>query len=728
MSTPLCPRRAARCRSSFRLVPVALAVALALPGVATAQLPAAPAPLQIAAHDALPTVTVTGTRERATLADTPLSVGVIGESAIRDTRPTHPQQILGQIPGVAVAVTNGEGHTTAIRQPFTTSPLYLFLEDGIPSRATGFFNHNALYELNLPQAGGIEVIRGPGTALYGSDTIGGIVNVLTKAPTPEAGADFALEAGSYGWRRLLAAGDSGSLRIGALHADLNVSHTDGWRDQTAYDRASATLRLDSALGAGTLKTVLAYSNIDQETGANSPLIEADYLNNPTRNNFPIAFRKVQALRLSSEYQQRFGDGLLSVTPYLRDNSMDLLASFLLSFDPTVSYSQNRSYGVLARWRQDFPSFMRARVIGGVDFDHSPGERQEDRLAVTVSGSGASRVFSAYTTGARIYDYEVTFQSISPYVHLEASPLPPLRVTAGLRWDRLTFEQRNRLAGTFSQGAPTAFYGQVQDGDARFSRASPKLAATWTFTPAVHAYASYNTGFRVPSESQLFRPSVSTTAADAANRARLALNLKPIRAEQVEFGVRGDWSVFNVDAVAFQLDKRDDLVTQRDLATNVTTSVNAGKTRHRGVELGAGWRIARGVRLDAAASYTKHTYEDWVTSAGNFSGKEIESAPRELANLRASWTPTAALFAQLEWVRVGRYWLEASNSAAFPEYPGHDLLNLRTRWSVTPSLALVARAINVTDERYADSAGISSSTPVYSPGLPRTVYAGIEASF
>ena len=46
--------------------------------------------------------------------------------------------------GVAVGVTNGEGHTTAIRQPFTTSPLYLYLEDGIPTRATGFFNHNAL--------------------------------------------------------------------------------------------------------------------------------------------------------------------------------------------------------------------------------------------------------------------------------------------------------------------------------------------------------------------------------------------------------------------------------------------------------------------------------------------------------------------------------------------------------------------------------------------------------
>lgn len=103
----------------------------------------------------LDAVTVTGTREAESLAETPASVGVIGEDDIEFTGPTHPQQILGHIPGVAVGVTNGEGHTTAIRQPFTTSPVYLYLEDGIPVRATGFFNHNALYEVNIPAAGGV---------------------------------------------------------------------------------------------------------------------------------------------------------------------------------------------------------------------------------------------------------------------------------------------------------------------------------------------------------------------------------------------------------------------------------------------------------------------------------------------------------------------------------------------------------------------------------------------
>ena len=134
----------------------------------------------------LPEVTVTGTREHEPLRETPAAVGIIPGETIRQDRPIHPNQIISQVPGAAVAVTNGEGHTTAIRQPFTTAPVYLFLEDGIPTRSTGFFNHNALYEINIPQSGGIEVTRGPGTALYGSDAIGGIVNVLTRVPPAEA--------------------------------------------------------------------------------------------------------------------------------------------------------------------------------------------------------------------------------------------------------------------------------------------------------------------------------------------------------------------------------------------------------------------------------------------------------------------------------------------------------------------------------------------------------------
>lgn len=686
---------------------------------------------QAAAAPATPlgAYTVTGTRERAPLNETPVSIGTITPEVIRQTAPLHPGQILGQIPGVAVAVTNGEGHTTAIRQPFTTNPVYLFLEDGIPTRATGFFNHNALYEVNLPMAGGLEVVRGPGTALHGSDAIGGIVNVLSRAPAASSEFSVSAEAGAFGVHRVLADASAPIGDRAALRAGFNLTHNDGWRQRTAYDRRSASLRWDQRLGGdATLKAILGWSKIDQETGANSALPYLDYLHNPTRNNFAIAYRRVDALRFSLEYEKPFGTGLLTVTPYFRANQMELNASFTLSSDPRIDLSENQSFGALLKWRKNLPSHWRTRLISGVDFDHSPGARREDNIIVTRSGTGASTVYSAYTLGTRIYDYDVTFQSVSPYVHAEFSPTARLRVTAGWRYDALGFDLKNKLApGTVAASVlgATSHYGQIHEHSNDFARLSPKLGATYALGRHLHLYGSLNHGFRAPSESQLYRAGNDTTAANALARARLALDLKPIKASQVEFGLRADFAGWSGHVVAYQLIKRDDLVSQRDLATNLTTSVNAGRTEHEGIETGFGGPLPGRLRLDTALSVARHRYVQWITATANFSGRNIEAAPPVMANTRLSWNPTPASFLQVEWIHLSSYWLEASNSPAFGKYPGHHLYHLRASHRLTHQLTLVGRVLNALDRRFADSASVSSNTPVFTPGLPRAVYGGVE---
>jgi iron complex outermembrane recepter protein len=730
---------------------VALAVLLSFSTSSTAwgaEAGSEPTPKVAASPTVLPEVTVTGTREEALLSETPASVGVIKGDTVRQDKPAHPTQIMGQIPGVSVAVTNGEGHTTAIRQPFTTAPLYLFLEDGIPTRSTGFFNHNALYEINIPQSGGIEVIRGPGTALYGSDAIGGVINVLTRKPPEKGEVTLSGELGMFGWRRILAGGGNTFGRDG-FRADLNLTHTDGWRDATAYDRQSGTLRWDRAIdNESILKTVFAFSRVDQQTGANSPLLAGavrnDYQDDPKRNYLPIAFRKVDAYRLSSAYERYFGDSLLSVTPYFRDDSMDLLASFTLNSDPTVFNVQNKSFGVMAKWRTDFPQMMRARLIVGADVDVSPGGREENAINPVysiLSNSTNTRIFSAYTVGPRIYDYDVTFQGISPYVHGEISPTERLRVTGGVRFDHLSYRFDNNAAapsitvpaGPIVAPATAAFpplriYGQAPDTKVKFEHLSPKLGATYALGNETHAFVSYNHGFRAPSEGDLFRPAFGANAAAALAQMQSSLALKPIKVDQYEIGLRGSIGPVSYDAVLYDLTKRDDIVSQRDPITTLTQRVNAGKTSHRGLEVGAGSPIAGPFRLDVAFSYAKHTYEEWVTATGDFTGKEIEAAPRVIANSRLTWQPDAGVRVQLEWVRIGSYWLDAANTQ---KYSGHDLVNLRANWALSKDISLFGSIYNLGDRRYADSAQLSGGTqptPLLSPGLPRTLYAGLEAKW
>lgn len=695
--------------------------------------------LALAAEPAAPTlgeISVTGVREGRLLAETPASVKVISGQAMREDSPAHPSQVMGQAPGVWVNVTGGEGHQTAIRQPLTTNPVYLYLEDGIPTRSTGFFNHNALYEINLPQSGGVEVNKGPGTALYGSDAIGGVVNVLTRPAPLKPGAELKAEWGEHGWKRLLVSagntwGDDG------LRADLNLTMTDGWRDRTAYDRQSATLRWDRVLDADTLlKTVLTTSRIDQQTAGSSAIVRSDYENNPTANYTPISYRKVGALRFSTAYERETGDTLVSITPYVRDNSMELLANWSLGFDPTVYKTANRSFGLAAKWRRDFAP-LHARLIAGVDLDVSPGNREENRLGtLTTTGAGTSKIYRNYTIGTRIYDYDVTFIGASPYLHGELSPDARLRLSAGLRYDSLHYRFDNHFAPVAvsastseNGGAPvTRFYGQSDDTRKRFEHLSPKLGATYAFGRDTHLFAAYNHAFRVPSEGQLFRPSVQTSAPNAQQASVSAMTLKPVKADQYEIGLRGKLGAADYQASVYRLEKRDDILSYRDPVTNATQVTNAGKTLHRGVELGAGVPLAIAWRLDLALSYARHTYEEWLIQGPapvDYSGKEMETAPRVIGNLRLAWTPAAGQRVLLEWVRLGRYWADQANTR---QYDGHDLFNLRAQWALSKSLSMYGSVQNLLDTRYAESASVSSGTDVYAPGLRRTLHAGLEAKW
>ena len=683
----------------------------------------------------LPTVTVTATREEEKISETPISVGVVPQRSIQITKPAHPLEILGQVPGVSISVTNGEGHQTAIRQGFTTSPVYLFLEDGIPIRATGNFNHNALYEVNIPSAGSIEVIRGPGSALHGSDAIGGIVNVLTKTPRANKGQDVSVELGGHGYRRLLGGFDTGSHGAGALRADVNLTHTDGWRTRTGYDRQSLNMRWDAGPDDRTIvKTILGYTKIDQETGANSALPWDLYQNNPTVNLRSPAYRKVDALRFSTAIERELGQGaLLSFTPYFRGNKMELNGSFNFTGDARIENTEVFSLGLLAKYRKDLNDSVRSRVIAGLDLDHSPSSRKENKITLASTSIGPNSLYTQYTSytiGDQMYNYDVAYQSASPYLHYEMSPSERLRLTAGLRYDSARYGMdNNRAAGYFTVSGRE--YYSPAEASASFSRLSPKLGATYALNPEHHVYVTYNQGFRTPSESQLFRGGRSASGGTQAARQAEALalfnasaSLKAIKADQYEVGLRGAADKWNYDIVAYVLTKKDDLLSRRD-DTGYSVQTNNGTTEHKGIEIGLGRSFTSRIRFDAALSYAKHTYKDWVTSSENFSGKEIESSPRFLGNARLTVRPVERVMTQLEWVRIGSYYLDAANT--YGKYSGHDLFNLRASVDIAKQTSGFLRVMNLSDQRYADSASQSSATGgLYSPGLPRTVYAGIES--
>lgn len=651
-------------------------------------------------------VVVSATREVRRLAETPATVGVVSGDQLRAARPAHPSEVMGSIPGVWVSVTGGEGHTTAIRQPKTTNPVYLFLEDGVPTRSTGFFNHNALYEVNVPGAERIEVLKGPATALYGSDAIGGVINVETRSPSATPGVEAYVEGGGFGWNRFLAS--AGGMRGNdGIRADLNLTRTDGWRDGTAYDRQSGTARWDRQLGGGqSLKTVVTYSRIQQQTAGSSALTQADFDGHPTANYTPISFRDVQAFRASAAYERSAGSTHFSLTPFVRWNTMELLPNWALSYDPTVYTTGHRSLGLLARYRLDLDG-LRTRVIGGVDVDVSPGSRLEDSVVTSAQGG----YYRDYTRGTRLYDYDVTFRGVSPYLHTEIAPVNGLHVTAGLRADFVGFDYDDRL-GVLQTGK----HRRPEDAEVRYQHLSPKLGATYEFGRALNVFASYAHGFRAPSEGQLFRQ----------GQAENTLGLDPVRANSYETGARGELlGRFSYEVSTYRMEVTDDILTFTDPSDGSRETSNAGRTLHRGVEVGLGAVLPAGLRADLSWARQRHSYEEWSPRPDlDYAGNEMESAPRTLTSARLGWKPEFGGVFGAEWQRIGAYWMDVANTQ---RYDGYSLVNLRADVPVTRGLSVVGRMNNALDRRYAETATFASAQRgvELAPGMPRTLYLGVQ---
>jgi iron complex outermembrane recepter protein len=675
-----------------------------------------------AADSGLETVIVTATREARTRSQLPESVEAFDAATIRHVMPTHPAELLNRAAGVHVNNLGGEGHMTSIRQPLTTGGVYLFLEDGIPTRPTGFFNHNGLYEINIPQASGVEVTKGPGSALYGSDAIGGIVNSLTRAPRDTADLEATFETGSDGWRRgLLEANTPIGERSRAL-VQVNLTESDGFRDAGSYDRQSVLARWDAEpASAWSVKTVATLTRVNQD--GVSGLDERDYRHGPERNLYhgDIGFREVEALRVSSAVEWAPNERhSLVFTPYYRDNRMDLMPSWMLTYDANVYRTDFDTWGLLAkhRWRNAGASL---EWITGLDVDYTPSSYRELRITTTRAADG-SWVDYAFT-GRVNYDFDADQRSVSPYTQMEWAASEQLRLSAGVRHDRFEVEYSDRLDASAPESSFAPFFRHYRPEDQKVSwqHTSPKLGLVYEFMPGHRVFANWRHAFRVPTAGQLFR-SGSVVESD---------RLEPVEADSREIGINGSWHALGWELTVYDMEVSDDIVSIIEGGTR--KNVNAGETTHRGVEtllaaeLGAGWSA----RL--ALTWTEQEYDDFAyvcgTATCNFAGKDVGKAPKTIGNATLAWQPPALhrLRLEAEWEHLGEYYTDETNTQS---YDGHDLLNLRASFRVDPRWLVFARVQNLSDARHSTYTANQVGSPLveYRPGMPRSFFLGVTGAF
>ena len=171
-------------------------------------------------------VIVTATRAPTRVNEIIADVTVIDRAAIEQAGSTTLPELLARQPGIHIADTGGPGKSAGIFMRGTNSGHTLLLVDGIPL-GSATLGQPALHNLPLSQIDRIEILRGPASSLYGSDAIGGVIQVFTKRGEGPARVSAYAGAGSNGTREAQA-GVSGAS--GAWSYNFSATHftTDGF--------------------------------------------------------------------------------------------------------------------------------------------------------------------------------------------------------------------------------------------------------------------------------------------------------------------------------------------------------------------------------------------------------------------------------------------------------------------------------------------------------------------
>jgi outer membrane receptor protein involved in Fe transport len=654
-------------------------------------------------------IVVTSQRREQSRLEHAGNIDRLGSETLEAVKHQHIHELLTRVSGVWLSRGSGQEHLTAIRSPVLTGAgscgAFLFLEDGIPIRPAGFCNVNSLFEINTEQAQSIEVIRGPGNALYGSNALHGTINALMPAPgSRRAGASLEVGANEFYRARIEAPFDVDANWLAALvYADDG-----GFRDDSGYTQAKLHAKGAWDRDNGSFVLGLSATELDQETAGF--IVGEDAYRDPDVNRSnpnPEAFREAQSVRLYGILTSEYENFDVDVRPFIRHTDMEFLQHFL----PGQPLEENGhvSAGVLSTLT--FGS-DRLRTIVGLDLEYADIFLKQSQDGPTP---GSPFLMETRPEGQH-YDYEVVQNNVAAYVQSDWAINRNLTISAGLRADYLTYDYDNLMldGNTRDDGTPCGFggclYTRPADRSDSFTNLAPKLALNYRFTETSSLYAGLARGFRAPQATELYRLQSGQEVAD----------LDSEQVDSFEFGVREVRDDLSVEFAVFSLRKKDSVYRDSE-GFNVT----GARSRHRGIEFSLDWQIADAWALSLDTTYARHQYDfDAVAQRGEtfVSGRDVDTAPRWLGSLELQYAPTQRFDVALQLASIGKYYLDAENEF---EYPGHTIANLRAGARITRNFDVVLRLNNITDRLIADRADYAFGNYRYFPGRGRELFAEIR---
>ncbi len=633
-------------------------------------------------------VTVTATRGKRDVLDVPGHVTVITREEIEKSGERHLADLLRREPGLFVTntTTNPAGTVIEARGFNNGGALgssLLVLVDGrrVNEADTGSTDW-ALLRLDAIER--VEIVRGPVSALYGDNAIGGVIQIITRAPEEELSATLQGWAGTYD-------SANGSVFLGGQAGPVGASlfvdqlTTDAYRDGADFESGDFEGKLRFALGGrGLLGFSAGYHSDERELPGT--LSKQEIQANGRRARAPSSLGDEQTTR--RRFVQVFADLVLAESVLLKlhshhDRRNDRFVTTSRSFGTARTSTRKNASSFGAQLQVDRPlGSLENRLTLGGEF-----LREETDRDIAGSFSDVVRDIRRVSAG---------------FLQNELSLTGTVRLSTGVRFDHA----RYRLA-------------RVGEAVVRpdFDVWSPRAALSWRPRAWLAAYVSYARGFRLPNFDE-DTPFFGSTP-----------DLDPQKSDSYEIGLKVKTERLSGTLALFTTSVDDEII----LDPTTFTNTNFDRVRHRGVELSARGRVVSWLEIWGGYTFQDVEIRRFVPNR-SFEGRRMPTEPRHRGTLgvRAqlpAWTDVTVLGT---W--VGNRVLSNDFANARPKlgkYGRYDVvLGFRPSLGDRVEGALTVAVRNVFDREYEDFGVFDAFQPdldFFYPASDRSYEVGLRVT-
>lgn len=652
----------------------------------------------------------------------PSTATVINAAEIEAMGARNLDEVLETVPGLHISLSSLSrlDAVYSIRGIHTElSSGVLLLLNGVPVQSAIQGGRPTLFRLPVVSIERVEVIRGPGSAIYGADAYAGVINVITKTAQTVSDSEIGVRSGSFNTHDVWAQGVTDWRGMG-IAFDMSYQETDGDPDRIIHsDQQSildAALNTNASLAPGSLST--RYKVLDTHLALNNDQAQVNLWNWLTTDT-GIGAGAVQALDPVGKDDNSLW--MADVTYHLNpvpdqsgnsfdnspwDNSVRLsylyvdLQAKLKIFPPGAVLPIGNDGNVNVTAPAGFVQFPDG-LIGSpgsisktarVDFISlfNGWDAHRDRVAV---GMGDQRVtarerknFGPGVIDGSIPVIDGTLHSVTDtqYVYLEDS-------SRQLQYFSLQDEWQIGDDVALTTGVRYDHYSDVG------GTTNPRIALVWSTTEKLTTKLLYGSAFRAPSFSELY---IKNNPVSLGNT-----DLKPERIRTLETAFNYHITeTLQTTLTLFAYEARDMIDFVADANATTETAQNIHDLSGRGFEFEVNWQIVPQFRMNTSYSWQDARYCETRV--------QVADAPGEQLKMNANWEFASNWFlnTQVNWI--------ADRQRAYtdvrPAIDNYTLVNLTFhRKNIYPGLDAALALRNATDEDAREpSAG--SATPVSIP--------------